>query len=71
MGKSKADLHQEAANAGKISADTDPDEYTAADLEEILSDDVAAWKGSLSASSPVVAPDGHVSLSAEDIKARA
>ena len=29
-----------------------------------------AWKGSLSASEPVVAPDGHVNLSEEDIKER-
>ncbi len=70
MGKSKADLHQEAANAGKISADTDPDDFSASDLETLLSDDVPAWEGSLSASEPVVAPDGHVSLSKEEIKAR-
>lgn len=29
-----------------------------------------AWEGSLSANEPVVAPDGHVVLSQEDIDAR-
>jgi hypothetical protein len=28
------------------------------------------WKGSLSATEPIVAPDGHVVLSVEDIEAR-
>jgi hypothetical protein len=28
------------------------------------------WDGSLSSSEPVVGPDGHVHLSADDIKAR-
>lgn len=32
--------------------------------------DKPAWKGSASAAKPVVAPDGHVNLSQEDIDAR-
>lgn len=70
MAKAKSDLHEEAVNAGKIAADTDPDEFTAAELEDILATDKPAWKGSLSASEPVVQPDGHVSLSKEDIANR-
>jgi hypothetical protein len=34
-------------------------------------DDAPAWKGSLSAREEIVAPDGHVVLSKEDISARA
>jgi len=33
--------------------------------------DEPTWEGSLSASEPIVAPDGHVVLSQEDIDARA
>ncbi len=29
-----------------------------------------AWEGSLSATEPVIGPDGHVHLSKEDIRAR-
>ena len=32
--------------------------------------DQPVWEGSLSASEPIVAPDGHVTLSQEDIDAR-
>jgi len=32
--------------------------------------DAPAWEGSLSSDEPLVAPDGHVVLSKEDIKAR-
>ncbi len=71
MAKTRADLHKEAANAGKIAPDTDPDGYTVAELEELLSDDETAWKGSLSVSGPVKVPsDGHESLTVEDFKNR-
>lgn len=71
MAKNKSELHKEAVAAGKVAADTSPDDFSGADLEAILSDDTPAWKGSLSATKPSVAPDGHVVLSQEDIDARA
>lgn len=71
MAKSKADLMNEAQNAGLVAADGNPDDYTAAQLEQILSGDVPVWEGSASATEPQIAPDGHVVLSQEDIDSRA
>lgn len=70
MAKTKSDLHKEAVAAGAVAADSNPDDFTAEDLQARISGDVPAWKGSLSASKPIVAPDGHVTLSQEDIDAR-
>lgn len=70
MAKSKADLHADAVAAGKVTADTSPDDFSADDLTTLLDADKPAWKGSLSAREPIVAPDGHVVLSQEDIDAR-
>lgn len=70
MAKSKADLYKEGVTSGAIPADSDPDDYTVAELEQRLGGDVeaAGWAGS--AAEPIVAPDGHVTLSQEDIDAR-
>jgi hypothetical protein len=71
LAKNKTDLHKEGVAAGALPADSDPDDYTLEQLQGILSGNAPAWEGSLSASEPVVAPDGHVVLSQEDIDARA
>lgn len=70
MAKAKTELLKEAQNAGLVPEDVSADDYTAAQLEALLSSDVAAWEGSASATTPQVAPDGHVNLSQEDIDAR-
>lgn len=72
MAKTKTELFREAQAAGIVGADVTEDDYTADDLKAILTpdEDKPAWKGSLSSSKPIVAPDGHVLLSQEDIDAR-
>lgn len=70
MAKSKADLFKEAQAAGVVASDASEDDYTSDDLSARLRGDVPAWKGSLSTNVPIVAPDGHVVLSQEDIDAR-
>ncbi len=66
----KKDLLEQAQGRGLVADGVDEADFTEAQLRELLSDDRPAWKGSLSASKPVVAPDGHVNLSQEDIDAR-
>lgn len=70
MAKSKQQLLDLAITAGRVAEDVDADGFTVAELERIVSDDVPAWEGSLSADKPLTAPDGHVTLSQEDIDAR-
>jgi hypothetical protein len=70
MAKAKAELHREAVNAGMVAADSSPDDYTGAQLETLLGGNVPEWEGTVSAREPLVAPDGHVNLSQEDIDAR-
>src|SRR4051812_27628708 len=70
MAKSKSDLMKDAQTAGLVPTDAAEDDYTAAQLSGLLSTDKPAWEGSLSSSVPLVAPDGHVVLSQEDIDAR-
>ena len=67
MAKTKQELLDEAVAAGKVADDASPDDYTAAELQNVLSTDRPVWEGSLSASEPIVAPDGHVVLSQDDI----
>ena len=69
MAKSKADLHKEAVNSGAIAADSDPDDFTAAELEARVSGDIPVAER-VSATKPIIAPDGHVVLSQEDIDNR-
>lgn len=70
MAKTKADLLEQAQNRGIVADGVDEADFTVAQLEGLLSDDVPAWEGSLSSSEPLVGPDGHVHLSQEDIDAR-
>jgi hypothetical protein len=68
----KKDVFERAVNAGAVPSDANPDDFTLEQLNNLLSGDVPAWEGSLSAREPIVAPDGHVTLSQEDIdRARA
>jgi len=70
MPKSKADLHEEALDSGAVPSDSDPDDYSAEELRSRLAGDVPAAGWVPSASEPIVAADGHVVLSQEDIDAR-
>lgn len=70
MAKNKADLHKEGVTAGVIAEDSDPDDFTVAELETRLGGDVPAAGWVASHTDPQVAPDGHVVVSQEDIDAR-
>lgn len=69
MAKTKSELLKEAVTAGAVPPDASEDDYTAADLQTRLSGDIPVAER-VSASKPIVAPDGHVVLSQEDIDAR-
>jgi hypothetical protein len=69
MAKSKADLLAEAQQAGLVADDADADAFTVDQLRDLLSGEVKATDRK-SATEPIVAPDGHVVLSQEDIDAR-
>jgi hypothetical protein len=66
----KKDLLEQAQAAGLAAPDADADDYTEAELKALLEPEKPAWEGSRSSDEPLVAPDGHVNLSAEDIEAR-
>lgn len=66
----KKELLAQAVKAGLAPDTATEDDYTAADLETLLDPSPVAWQGSASAKKPLVAPDGHVTLSQEDIDAR-
>lgn len=66
----KKELLAEAQAAGHVSEDASADDFTVAQLETLLGRGAPAWEGSISSSEPLVAPDGHVNLSQEDIDAR-
>lgn len=68
MAKSKSDLFKEGVAAGKVAADSDPDDYTADELQARI-DGVTTVTNPV-VTEPIVAPDGHVVLSQEDIDAR-
>lgn len=70
MARSKSDYFNEAQAAGHVPEDAEADDYSVDQLRAMLGGNVPAWEGSLSASQPIVAPDGHVNLSKEDIEAR-
>lgn len=69
MAKSKSDLLEQAKASGVVAADAVEDDFTGDELkaridgDEVVSREMAA--------EPIVAPDGHVVLSQEDIDARA
>jgi hypothetical protein len=68
-GKTKADLHKEAVKAGAVADETQPDDFTAEQLEALISGNFVASER-VSSRKPLVAPDGHVVLSQADIDAR-
>jgi hypothetical protein len=70
MARSKDELLKQAQASGLVAEDVSADDYTAEELQALLRGDVPAWKGSRSSSEPLKAPDGHVTLSKEDIEAR-
>lgn len=70
MAKSKADLHAEAVAAGQVAEDTDPEDFSVAQLEGITGDKPIPVDTSMHMT-PQVAPDGHVNLTQEDIDSRA
>ena len=70
MAKSKAELLKEAQARGLVAESVQEDDITGDDLRQLLDPEPVAWKGSLSSKVPLVAPDGHVALSQEDIDAR-
>jgi hypothetical protein len=69
MAKTKTELLKEAQTAGLVAAEADPDDFKAADLEAIVSGEIPVRERQ-SATNPIVAADGHVVLSQEDIDAR-
>lgn len=69
MAKTKSQLHAEGVASGAVAADSDPDDFTSEELQNLLSGDVKVRERQ-SATEPIVAPDGHVVLSQEDIDAR-
>lgn len=71
MAKTKEELLEEAQTAGLVAPDVTADDMSAADLKTILDPNKPAWEGSMSSPTPIVAPDGHVNLSQEDIDNRA
>lgn len=70
MARNKADLLKDAVRAGAVADTATEDDFTVEQLERVLDPAPTAWKGTLSARKPLVAPDGHVTLSQEDIDAR-
>lgn len=66
----KADLFEQAKASGLVADSATPDEYTVKQLEQLVHGGAPAWEGSMSSSEPLVGPDGHVHLSADDIEAR-
>jgi hypothetical protein len=69
VAKSKGDLLEQAKASGAVAADAGEDDYTADQLRDML-DPEEKFRDRVSASEPIVAPDGHVILSQEDIDAR-
>lgn len=70
MAKTKGELLADAQAAGLVADDVSADGYTKEELEELVAGDTPAWEGSASATEAIVAADGHVVLSQEDIDAR-
>jgi hypothetical protein len=71
VAKSKGELLKDAKAAGLVADDVAEDDLTVDDLRGMLNpDERPMHKGSLTATEPIIAPDGHVVLSQEDIDAR-
>lgn len=67
---SKNELLEVAVGSGALPSDASADDFTKDQLEDLIAAERPAWEGSLSATEPIVAPDGHVVLSQEDLNAR-
>jgi hypothetical protein len=65
----KRDAFKEASKAGLVPEGASEDDYTEAQLLTLLGRG-AAWEGSRSSKDELIAPDGHKTLSQEDIDAR-
>jgi hypothetical protein len=70
MAKNKSEMLKEAQARGMVAESVTEDDISGDDLKQLLDPEPVAWKGSLSAKEPQIAPDGHVALSQEDIDAR-
>jgi hypothetical protein len=70
VAKTKDQLLDEAKKSGRLADDVEPDELTAAQLEQIVGGDVPVPGAGVMHNKPQVAPDGHVNLSQEDIDGR-
>jgi hypothetical protein len=70
MSPTKDELLDEAKAAGKVPSDAEPDSFKKSELESLVDPDAPLWEGSASATEPIIAADGHVVLSQEDIDAR-
>jgi hypothetical protein len=68
VGKSKSDLLEQAKASGVVAADAGEDDYSVDDLKALISGDEVVRREMVQ--EPIVAPDGHVVLSKEDIRAR-
>lgn len=67
----KSDLLKQAQKSGLAPEGASADDYSEAELRVLLGLDAApAWKGSASSKEPLIAPDGHETLSQADIDAR-
>ncbi len=65
----KRDLFKEAKASGLVAEDTTVDDYTENALLTLLGR-APAWEGSRSSKEPLVAADGHETLSQADLDAR-
>ena len=70
MAKSKTELLADAQKAGVAPEAASEDDYTADELRDLLATERMVDDYQM-ADKPIVAPDGHVVLSQEDIDARA
>jgi hypothetical protein len=70
VAKPKKELLAEAQTAGLVSEEATEEDFTAEQLQGLVSGDIPVHER-VSASKPIIAPDGHVVLSQEDIDARA
>ena len=69
MAKNKTDLLKEAQVAGSLPEDANEDDFTVEQLQGIVRGDMPVHERK-SATKPIIAPDGHVVLSQEDIDNR-
>jgi hypothetical protein len=69
MPKSKAELLKDAQKSGAVAEDANPEDFTAEQLQSLVAGDIPVRERQ-SAKKPIVAADGHVVLSQEDIDNR-